>query len=206
MDFIVPHRANRPRRMRVRTFCVERGRWDHCRMGEEPTNTFKSATHMAPSRDLKLSIRRESSQKAVWSSVDAAHSQAERAASAARMSVRPLSPSSLPLADGKRSPSAASLATYLIPVCQPARLRIPMRSASPSRSTAASAAPICTPRRNFSSSSGRSCLETAALEALTEVRYAHGVDLRRAHPRGGFGLAAPFAPWAVRRGTLSPRA
>ena len=69
-DFVVPDRS-RCSRMRVRTFCVERGRWNR-RAGEEATNTFKSADHLAASRDLKLSIRRERSQAAVWSSVDAA--------------------------------------------------------------------------------------------------------------------------------------
>ena len=93
-DFVVPERA-RCTRMRVRTFCVERGRWNR-RAGEEATNTFKSAEHMAASRDLKLSIRRARSQTAVWSSVDAAQTKLNdvlgidiRAAA---------SPSSLPMA------------------------------------------------------------------------------------------------------------
>ena len=95
MDCIVPHRSQRPRRMRVRTFCVERGRWNH-RIGEEATNTFKAATHMASSRDLKLSIRREGSQKAVWSSVDATQSKLSKSVGE---DVRASSsPSSLPLA------------------------------------------------------------------------------------------------------------
>ena len=72
-DFVVPDRS-RCSRMRVRTFCVERGRWNR-RAGEEATNTFKSADHLAASRDLKLSIRHERSQSAVWSSVDAAQTK-----------------------------------------------------------------------------------------------------------------------------------
>ena len=95
MDFIVPHRSNRPRRMRVRTFCVERGRWN-CRKGEQPTNTFKSAPHMAASRELKLSIRHEGSQASVWSSVDAAQAKLSRSVGCDIRSA--LSPSSLPLA------------------------------------------------------------------------------------------------------------
>lgn len=93
-DFIVPHRSRRSRH-RVRTFCVERGRWNQ-RAGEETMNTFKSAEHMAASRDLKLSIRREGSQMAVWSSVDAAQ---DKLSVALGIDVRAEeSPSSLPLA------------------------------------------------------------------------------------------------------------
>ncbi len=93
-DFIVPHRSRRSRH-KVRTFCVERGRWNH-RTGEEATNTFKSAEHMAASRDLKLSIRRERSQTAVWSSVDAAQAKLSRVLG---IDIRAASsPSSLPLA------------------------------------------------------------------------------------------------------------
>ena len=95
MDFIVPHRSNRPRRMRVRTFCVERGRWN-CRKGEQPTNTFKSASHMAASRELKLSIRHEGSQARSgrrWTP-----RRPSSVAASGATSVRRLSPSSLPLA------------------------------------------------------------------------------------------------------------
>lgn len=93
VDFIVP-RQMRPRRMRVRTFCVERGRWSR-RGGEMGADTFCSASHTAASRDLKLSIRHTGSQAAVWSSVDAAQEKLSRAFGA---DVRPASsPSSLPL-------------------------------------------------------------------------------------------------------------
>ena len=95
MDFIVPHGAQRPRRMRVRTFCVERGRWNR-RTGEEPTNTFKSAEHMAASRELKLSIRRDCSQASVWTSVDAAQRKLSQSLGVDIRSAA--SPSSLPLA------------------------------------------------------------------------------------------------------------
>ena len=92
-DFVVPDRS-RCSRMRVRTFCVERGRWNR-RAGEEATNTFKSAEHLAASRDLKLSIRRECSQKAVWSSVDAAQTKLNHVLG---MDIRSAaSPSSLPM-------------------------------------------------------------------------------------------------------------
>ena len=94
-DFIVPHNTRRSKRMRVRTFCVERGRWNR-RAGEEATNTFKSAGQMTASRDLKLSIRRDRSQAAVWSSVDAAQTKLSRTLG---VDVRAeASPSSLPLA------------------------------------------------------------------------------------------------------------
>ena len=94
-DFIVPHNTRRSKRMRVRTFCVERGRWNR-RAGEEATNTFKSAGQTAASRDLKLSIRRDRSQAAVWSSVDAAQTKLSRTVG---LDVRAEhSPSSLPLA------------------------------------------------------------------------------------------------------------
>ena len=93
-DFVVPERA-RCTRMRVRTFCVERGRWNR-RAGEEATNTFKSAEHMAASRDLKLSIRRERSQTAVWSSVDAAQIKLNDVLGSDVRSIA--SPSSLPMA------------------------------------------------------------------------------------------------------------
>ena len=93
-DFVVPDRA-RCTRMRVRTFCVERGRWNR-RVGEEATNTFKSADHMAASRELKLSIRRERSQTAVWSSVDAAQTKLNNVLG---IDIRAAaSPSSLPMA------------------------------------------------------------------------------------------------------------
>ena len=95
MDFIVPHRTQRPRRMRVRTFCVERGRWNR-RTGEESTNVFKSAAHTAVSRELKLSIRRDGSQTAVWSSVDAAQRKLSQSLGIDIRSAS--SPSSLPLA------------------------------------------------------------------------------------------------------------
>ena len=74
LDFIVPHGSRRPQRMRVRTFCVERGRWSR-RLNEEPTNSFKSAPCVAASRELKLSIREAASQTAVWNSVDAAQAR-----------------------------------------------------------------------------------------------------------------------------------
>ena len=93
-DFVVPERA-RCTRMRVRTFCVERGRWNR-RAGEEATNTFKSAEHMAASRELKLSIRRERSQTAVWSSVDAAQTKLNQVLGTDVRAAA--SPSSLPMA------------------------------------------------------------------------------------------------------------
>ena len=112
MDCIVPHRSPRRRRMRVRTFCVERGRWNP-RLGEEPTNTFKAAAHMASSRDLKLSIRREGSQKAVWSSVDAA--QSKLSASVGEDIRSSASPSSLPLAMENKA-VRRRLGNYLVPL------------------------------------------------------------------------------------------
>ncbi len=93
VDFIVPRQV-RPRRMRVRTFCVERGRWSR-RSEEEGADTFLSASHSAASRELKLSIRHTGSQAAVWSSVDAAQ---EKLCRNLGENVRPaMSPSSLPL-------------------------------------------------------------------------------------------------------------
>lgn len=93
-DFIVPQRTRRSR-TRVRTFCVERGRWNR-RADEEATDTFKSADHMASSRELKLSIRHEGSQAAVWSSVDTAQAKLGQALG---LDIRAVaSPSSLPLA------------------------------------------------------------------------------------------------------------
>ncbi len=95
LDCIVPQRARRSRRLRVRTFCVERGRWQQ-RAGEESPNAFKSSAHVAGSRDLKLSIRQARSQAAVWSSVEAAQRKLSHSVGT---DVRaPLSPSSLPLA------------------------------------------------------------------------------------------------------------
>lgn len=94
LDFIVPHGSRRPRRMKVRTFCVERGRWNR-RAGEEPTNSFKSAPFMAATRELKLSIREAACQTAVWSSVDAAQAKLSHSVGA---DVRATSsPTSLPL-------------------------------------------------------------------------------------------------------------
>ena len=94
LDFIVPHGSRRPRRMKVRTFCVERGRWNR-RAGEEPTNSFKSAPCMAATRALKLSIREAADQTAVWSSVDAAQAKLSRSLGADVRSAA--SPTSLPL-------------------------------------------------------------------------------------------------------------
>ena len=94
LDFIVPHGSRRPRRMKVRTFCVERGRWNR-RAGEQPTNSFKSAPCIAATRELKLSIREAASQTAVWSSVDAAQVKLSQSVG---IDVRPeASPTSLPL-------------------------------------------------------------------------------------------------------------
>jgi hypothetical protein len=94
-DCIVPHRTRRPKRMRVRTFCVERGRWQQ-RAGDESPNTFRSSAHAAAHRELKLSIRQACSQAAVWSSVESAQAKLSRTVGA---DVRaPLSPSSLVLA------------------------------------------------------------------------------------------------------------
>ena len=94
LDFIVPQGIRRSRRMRVRTFCVERGRWSK-RSGEEPTNTFKSAPCVAASRELKLSIREAASQTAVWNSVDAAQVKLSRSVGCDVRSAA--SPTSLPL-------------------------------------------------------------------------------------------------------------
>ena len=94
LDCIVPHRTRRPRRMRVRTFCVERGRWQQ-RAGEESPNTFKSSAHSAASRELKLSIRHERSQAGVWANIEAAQVKLSRSVGADVRS--PGSPSSLPL-------------------------------------------------------------------------------------------------------------
>lgn len=94
-DFIVPYSTRRSRRLRVRTFCVERGRWSQ-RAGEEATNTFISADHMTASRELKLSIRRDRSQASVWSSVDAAQARLSRSLGEDVRAAA--SPSSLPLA------------------------------------------------------------------------------------------------------------
>ena len=93
VDFIVP-RQERPRRMRVRTFCVERGRWNQ-REGEDATETFESASHSASSREMKLSIRHAGSQAAVWSSVEAAQEKLSRSVGSNVRAV--VSPSSLPL-------------------------------------------------------------------------------------------------------------
>ena len=94
VDFIVPQQV-RPRRMRVRTFCVERGRW--ARRDEDAGNsdTFESAEHGVASRELKLSIRHTGSQSDVWSSVDAAQEKLSRSLGTNVRSVA--SPSSLPL-------------------------------------------------------------------------------------------------------------
>ena len=95
MDCIVPQRSTRPRRTRIRTFCVERGRWSD-RQGEEPTELFESARHMAASRDMKLSIQQERSQAAVWSSVDLTQAKLSRSLGVDIRSAA--SPSSFPLA------------------------------------------------------------------------------------------------------------
>jgi hypothetical protein len=95
LDCIVPHRTRRARRMRVRTFCVERGRWQQ-RAGEESPNTFRTSPHTAASRELKLSIRQSCSQMGVWSGVDAAHAKLSRTVGEDVRAA--LSPSSLPLA------------------------------------------------------------------------------------------------------------
>ena len=95
MDCIVPQRTARPRRTRIRTFCVERGRWND-RQGEEPTELFESARHMAASRDMKLSIQQERSQAAVWSSVDLTQAKLSRSLGVDIRSAT--SPSSFPLA------------------------------------------------------------------------------------------------------------
>lgn len=93
VDFIVPRQV-RPRRLRVRTFCVERGRWSR-RNDEAGADTFVSSSHSAASRELKLSIRHTGSQAAVWSSVDAAQEKLSRSVGENVRSV--VSPSSLPL-------------------------------------------------------------------------------------------------------------
>ena len=94
LDFIVPRGQRRSQRMKVRTFCVERGRWNR-RNGEEPTNTFKSSPFLAASRELKLSIREAASQTAVWSSVDAAQAKLSQSIGADVRAAH--SPTSLPL-------------------------------------------------------------------------------------------------------------
>ena len=95
LDFIVPCGQRRPQRMKVRTFCVERGRWNR-RGGDEPTNFFRSAPCLAASRELKLSIREAASQSAVWTSVDAAQVKLSQSVG---IDVRAVdSPTSLPLA------------------------------------------------------------------------------------------------------------
>ena len=94
-DCIVPQRTSRARRMRLRTFCVERGRW-HERTGEDSTESFQSARHAVAMRDVKLSIQQERSQTAVWSSVDLAQAKLSHSLGVDIRSSA--SPSSLPLA------------------------------------------------------------------------------------------------------------
>ena len=95
MDCIVPQRTSRPRRVRIRTFCVERGRWSD-RQGEEPTALFQAARHATVFRDIKLSMQQERSQVAVWSSVDLAQAKLSRSLGVDIRSAA--SPSSFPLA------------------------------------------------------------------------------------------------------------
>ena len=95
MDCIVPQRTSRPRRMRIRTFCVERGRWSD-RHGEAPTELFQAAPHGTVFRDIKLSMGQERSQAAVWSSVDLAQAKLSRSLGVDIRSAA--SPSSFPLA------------------------------------------------------------------------------------------------------------
>ena len=97
MDCIVPQRSTkRPRRMRLRTFCVERGRWQQREEGAPGADQFESAQHSGVSRDLKLSLQQRRSQTAVWSSVDAMQSRLSRSLG---VDIRDVScPSSLPLA------------------------------------------------------------------------------------------------------------
>ena len=93
-DFIIPKRT-RLSRLRVPTFCVERARWN--RREDDPTaDFFNSAEHMAASRDLKLSIRHQRSQTAVWNSVDAAQTKLSQALGTDIRAAA--SPTSLPLA------------------------------------------------------------------------------------------------------------
>ena len=177
------------------------------RMGEEPTNTFKSAAHMASSRDLKLSIRREGSQKAsVWSSVDAAQSKAEPRVwgediRCVRFTVQPAA------GRWKTRPCAAEtlrkLSCCRSPICSRRQPECGRLSRLPINGRLNSADLYATPE--LFRKLWPKLLEAAALEALTETDSRGRGHLRGSHRRGGFDLVAPVRAGAARPGTRSRR-
>src|SRR5215510_995992 len=67
MDFIVPPKSGR---MPIAAFCVESGRWS--KRGNEVNASFASSENSASTRELKLAVKSENSQQAVWDNVTVA--------------------------------------------------------------------------------------------------------------------------------------
>lgn len=63
-DVIVPSRSGG---MRVKSFCVERGRWSQ--RGGEAAGRFSTSANAVATQDLKLALRKAGSQQAVWANV-----------------------------------------------------------------------------------------------------------------------------------------
>jgi hypothetical protein len=63
-DIILPTKSGK---INITSFCVEHGRWT--RRGEEPVNTFGSATETVATKDIKMAVRVEADQSQVWNKV-----------------------------------------------------------------------------------------------------------------------------------------
>jgi hypothetical protein len=69
-DLVVPARSGR---IPIASFCVEAGRWTQ--RGSENAAVFESSSLQAPTKDLKIAVRKEMAQANVWRNVASAQMQ-----------------------------------------------------------------------------------------------------------------------------------
>jgi hypothetical protein len=98
-DFVLPSKSGK---VPVSAFCVEQGRWSQ--RGAERAQVFSSSAHMISTKELKMAVKSQKDQSAVWREV--AKTQAVLQASA------PASPTSLQLTLESR-PVADAIDGYL---------------------------------------------------------------------------------------------
>jgi hypothetical protein len=64
LDLVVPPKSGR---IPINAFCVEAGRWH--RRGTEKASAFDESKNQVPTNSLKLAVRQQNSQAAVWENV-----------------------------------------------------------------------------------------------------------------------------------------
>jgi hypothetical protein len=68
-DLIIPAKTGKePVKVAIASFCCEAGRWT--RRGNEEVARFTTAAALAPTNDLKIAVRKDMAQRAVWANVE----------------------------------------------------------------------------------------------------------------------------------------